>query len=252
MIESFSLAGRAALVTGSSRGIGASIGRGLAAANAEVVFHGNTTPPGALPSGAVFLTADLQEADAPRRLIAEAFRAKPALDLLVANAGGFFDTPFFQMGAVEWERTINLNVRAAYFLVQAFARELAARDRAGAVVVVSSTNGIHPEEDGTAYDISKGALITMTRTLALALAPHRIRVNGIAPGLIRTPLTAPWMEAHPEKRRHYENKILMHRVGDADECAGAAVFLLSSAASYITGQLLVIDGGLTVGQIAPM
>ena len=147
---------------------------------------------------------------------------------------------------------MNLNVRAAYFLVQAFARELVARQRPGAVVIVSSTNGFQSEEESTAYDTSKGALVMMTRTLAQALAPHGIRVNGLAPGLIRTPLTIPWIDTQHEKRRHYEKKILLGRVGEAEDCAGTAVFLLSPASAYITGQVLVVDGGLTVGQIGRM
>jgi NAD(P)-dependent dehydrogenase (short-subunit alcohol dehydrogenase family) len=89
----------------------------------------------------------------------------------------------------------------------------------------------------------------MTRTLAVALAPQGIRVNSIAPGLIRTPLTSGWMDREPEKVAHYENKILAGRVGVPEDCAGACVFLCSRAASYITGQTLVVDGGLTITQI---
>jgi NAD(P)-dependent dehydrogenase (short-subunit alcohol dehydrogenase family) len=136
--------------------------------------------------------------------------------------------------------------------VQAFAREMVARKRAGSVVIVSSTNGFLAEEDSTAYDTSKGALVMMTRTLAQALAPHNIRVNGMAPGLIRTPLTASWIDSQDNKRHHYEKKILLGRIGESEDCAGATAFLLSPAAGYITGQVLVVDGGLTTGQIGKM
>ncbi len=251
-MQAFSLAGSAALVTGSSKGIGLAIGEALHAAGAEVVFHGNTTHPAALPPGSAFVTGDLLSADAPGRLVAAALAAKPGLDLLVCNAGSFFDRDFLAMGPAEWERTMNLNVRAVYFLVQAFAKALIARQRPGAVVIVSSTNGFQSEEESTAYDTSKGALVMMTRTLAQALAPHRIRVNGMAPGLIRTPLTAPWLDTQPAKRKHYEKKILLERIGEPGDCAGPTAFLLSPAAAYITGQVLVVDGGLTVGQIGRM
>ena len=87
----------------------------------------------------------------------------------------------------------------------------------------------------------------LTRTLAQSLAPHGIRVNGIAPGLIRTPMTAGTLNS--PKQAHYEKKILLGRVGEPEDCAGAVVFLLSPAAQYITGQIIVIDGGLTLGQI---
>jgi len=251
-MKAFSLAPSAALVTGSTKGIGHAIALGLREAGAEVIFHGSKRPEN-LPAGNRFLAANLQAAAAPATLIAGAFRELPGLDLLVCNAGSFFDVPFLEMGPDRWERTMNLNVRATYFLVQAFARELVARQRGGAVVIVSSTNGFQSEDDSTAYDTSKGALVMMTRTLAQSLAPHRIRVNGLAPGLIHTPLTDSWLGGKkPETRRHYEKKILLGRIGEAVDCAGAAVFLLSPAAAYITGQVLVVDGGLTVGQIGKL
>ncbi|MDB6167609.1 MAG: short-chain dehydrogenase [Verrucomicrobia bacterium] len=251
-MKAFSLAPSAALVTGSSKGIGLAVARALHVAGAEVVFHGNTSRPPDLPGNCAYVKGDLLAAGTPATLIADALRAKPALDLLVCNAGSFFDKDFLQMGPDEWDRTMNLNVRAVYFIVQAFARELVARQRPGAVVIVSSTNGFQSEDESTAYDTSKGALVMMTRTLAQALAPHRIRVNGMAPGLIRTPLTAPWIDSQPEKRRHYEKKILQARIGEPEDCAGPTAFLLSPAAAYITGQVLVVDGGLTVGQIGRM
>jgi NAD(P)-dependent dehydrogenase (short-subunit alcohol dehydrogenase family) len=169
------------------------------------------------------------------------------LDLMVCNAGSFFDVPFREMTPVLFERTINLNVRANYFLAQAFAREMAARNRPGAMVLTSSTNGFHPEEDSTAYDTSKGGVVMLTRTLAISLASQHIRVNGLAPGLIKTPLTAGLLNS--DKQSHYEKKIVLGRLGEPDDCAGAAVFLLSPAARYITGQIIVVDGGLTLGQI---
>jgi NAD(P)-dependent dehydrogenase (short-subunit alcohol dehydrogenase family) len=251
-MKAFSLAGSTALVTGSTQGIGLAIAQGLRDSGAAVVFHGNTARPASVPADCAFLPGDLLDPDAPAALIAGAFRQKPALDLLVCNAGSFFDAPFLEMDLTRWDRTMNLNARATYFAVQAFARELIARQRPGAVVIVSSTNGLQSEEDSTAYDASKGALVMMTRTLAQALAPHRIRVNSIAPGLIRTPLTAPWIDTQAEKRRHYEKKILLARIGEPGDCAGAAAFLLSPAAGYVTGQVLVVDGGLTTGQIGRM
>ncbi|MEO7600144.1 MAG: SDR family oxidoreductase, partial [Opitutus sp.] len=181
--------------------------------------------------------------------IRTAFAAQPELDLLVCNAGSFFDVPFLEMTGELFARTLDLNVRANYFVAQAFARELVARQRPGAIVTTSSTNGFQPEDDSSAYDISKGAMVMLTRTLAQSLAPHQIRVNGIAPGLIRTPLTA---GLGLSKVQHYEKKILLGHLGEPDDCAGAAVFLLSPAASYITGQIIVVDGGLTLGQIGRM
>ena len=243
----FSLAGSTALVTGSSQGIGFAIAHGLHGAGAQVVFHGKDAGAPAMPPGSVYLAEDLLDPEGPARLVRAAFQQRPGLDLLVCNAGSFFDVPFLEMQPARWEKTINLNVRGSYFTAQAFARELVARQRPGAIVTTCSTNGFQPEDDSTAYDISKGAMVMLTRTLAQSLAAHHIRVNGIAPGLIRTPLTAGLNDA--EKQKHYEKKILLGRLGEPDDCAGAVVFLLSPAARYITGQIIVVDGGLTLGQI---
>lgn len=242
----FDLTGHHALVTGSTRGIGRALALGLEQVGAEVLLHGL---PGAEDSSPEALREDLAGPGAPERLLEKALKAKPDLDLLVCNAGGGFDVPFPDMDRARWDKTMRLHLEAPYFLIQSFARSLGARQRSGAVVIVGSTNGFLAEADSTAYDTSKGALVMMTRTLAVALAPQGIRVNSIAPGLIRTPLTSGWMDSEPEKVAHYEKKILAGRVGIPEDCAGACVFLCSSAASYVTGQTLVVDGGLTVTQI---
>jgi NAD(P)-dependent dehydrogenase (short-subunit alcohol dehydrogenase family) len=250
MMKAFSLKGHAALVTGSSQGIGLAIARGLSDAGARVVHHGLQTRPAEVPGDAAYVSDDLMNADAARNLIESACRAEPGLDILVCNAGSFFDTPFMEMSPDLWERTMHLNLRANFFLVQAFAKALIARGAPGSVVIVSSTNAFQAEPDSVAYDASKGALAMMTRSLAVSLAPHAIRVNGVAPGLIRTPLSGVWMElrAH-DLVKHYEKKILLGRIGEPDDCAGAVVFLCSAAASYIDGEIIVIDGGLTVSQV---
>ena len=245
-MKTLSLENRGALVTGSTRGIGAAIADGLAESGARVVRHGRANTD-KVPEPC--LLCDLLEPDASIGLLDRAFEASPALDILVCNAGSFFDLPFLEMDRERWSKTLKLNVETPYFLIQEFARRLVAGQRGGSVVIIGSTNGIQAEEDSTAYDISKGALAMMTKTLAVALAPHRIRVNCVAPGLIRTPLTAPWMDAQPAKVKHYESNILLGRIGAGEDCAGACVFLCSGAASYITGQTLYVDGGLTAVQI---
>lgn len=237
------------LVTGSSQGIGFALGQGLLDAGATVVFHGHQERPESIPQGCVYVRQDLGDEAAPATLMA----AAGDLDLLVCNAGSFFDLPVLEMTRERWDKTLQLNVTATFFLAQAFARQCAASKRAGAVVVTSSTNGFQAEADSCAYDASKGALVMLIRSLAVSLAPMGIRVNGIAPGLIRTPLTSTWLEprAH-DLLKHYEKKILLGDVGKPEDCAGAVVFLCSEAARYITGEIIVIDGGLTVGQIGKM
>lgn len=253
MPNPFSLERHAALVTGSSQGIGLAIASGLRDAGARVVHHGLSPRPDDLPPGSTYVSCDLTTDDAAPGLIESACRAEPHLDTLVCNAGSFYDLPFLDMTAELWEKTMRLNLRATFFLVQAFARRLIARNAPGSVVIVSSTNGFQGEPDSVAYDTSKGGLVMMTRSLAVSLAPHNIRVNGLAPGLIRTPLTEVWMQtrAH-DLLPHYEKSIPLARIGAPRDCAGAAVFLCSDSASYITGEIIVIDGGLTVSQVGRM
>lgn len=250
MTKAFSLEGRAALVTGSSQGIGFAVAQGLQEAGARVVYHGHQSRPAGIPGESSYLTADLLQNEAAESLLAEAVKAEPGLDLLVCNAGSFFDLPVLEMTRERWDRTLALNLTSTFFLAQAFARHLVVADRPGNIVITSSTNGFQGEANSCAYDSSKGALVMLTRSLAVSLAPHGIRVNGIAPGLIRTPLTEEWMV--PQARNlltHYENKILLGHVGTPQDCAGAVVFLCSDAARYITGEIIVVDGGLTVAQI---
>lgn len=243
------LSGKSALVTGSARGIGHAIADGLRSAGAQVIFHGLHPRPDDIPADAPFLQADLGTPANAAQLCADAVSLLPNLDTLVCNAGSFFDVPFLEMDLERWQRTFDLNLTSPYFLVQAFARHLIAAQRSGSVVLITSTNGFQAEEDSTAYDTSKGALVMLTRTLAQALAPHGIRVNAVAPGLIRTPLTQGWIDAGDGKKEHYEDKILLSRIGEPQDCAGAVAFLASPSAGYITGQILTVDGGLTVGQI---
>lgn len=246
-MKAFSLEGHAALVTGSSQGIGAAIADGLEACGAAVIRHGLQ------PGEGSYLQADLSDTSDKSELMQRAFALQPGLDTLVLNAGSFFDALFLEMTAEAWDKTIALNLRATFFLAQAFARKRVALGGGGSIVIVSSTNGFQAEADSVAYDTSKGGLVMMTRSLAVSLAPHGIRVNGIAPGLIRTPLTQQWMEprAH-DLLKHYERKILLGKVGAPADCAGAVAFLCSAAASYITGEIITIDGGLTCTQIGKM
>lgn len=248
-MPSFDLSGRGALVTGSTQGIGLGIARGLQEAGANVIFHGKECDP---EVGSACLPMDLTLPSAPRLLMERAFALMPRLDILVCNAGGFFDVPFLDMAPQSFDKTFALNVRAPFFLAQAFARELVQQKRPGSIILVASTNGLQAEPNSAAYDTSKGSLIMMARTLALSLADHNIRVNALAPGLIRTPLTSRWLDSNPEKREHYEKNIPLGRVGAIEDCAGTVVFLASDAGSYITGQHIVVDGGLTSQQIGPI
>lgn len=255
------LKGHAALVTGSSQGVGAGIAEALAAAGADVVVHAREPEAGArevaercrahgVQAACVF--HDLLgpvEAGADE-LLGKALGAHAGLDLLVNNAGGFFDAPYLEISAAGLEKTLRLNVVSAYFLTQRFARHWVARGVGGRVVFTGSVNGILAERNSTAYDVSKGAVEMLVRSLAVALAPHGIRVNGMAPGFVATPLSSRAL-ARPGFREWLALHTPNGEVPPAAVCGPAVAFLLSDAAAHICGHMLRVDGGISAWQHPP-
>ncbi len=255
------LHGRTALVTGSSQGIGRAIAISLAKSGANLVLHGLKRDAAAEASIAAcrefdvrvsFVEGDLAAPNnkAANRIAAEANELEPSIDLLVNNAGGYFDVPFLQMDADIFEKTMHLNVFAYFYLTQWFARRWVEQQTPGRVLMIGSINGRLAEATHVAYDTSKGAVEMMVKSLCCELAPHGVRVNGIAPGLFYTPLTAPalddaaarqWMESHTPNGKVPGPEV----VGDA------AVFLLSDGAEHIHGQMLLVDGGMSAWQQPP-
>lgn len=245
----FSLQGHGALVTGSARGIGFAIACGLHEAGAELVFHGTKKRPDNIPADCPYLSGNLRNPTTQRDLIRATRTRLNHLDLLVCNAGAMYDLPFLEMNSERWHQSLEVNLSANYFLIQEFTRMLDEEGRPGSVVIVTDTSGSQPDYDCTAYDIAKAGLIGMVKTLSVALGPHKIRVNGIAPGVIDTDFTHARLGKTPERVEDYEAKMPLGRFGTAADCVGAAVFLCSDAASYITGQILPVDGGLGVSRV---
>jgi NAD(P)-dependent dehydrogenase (short-subunit alcohol dehydrogenase family) len=252
------LTGHSALITGSSSGIGRAIATAFAAAGANVVIHGRDDDTGlretAAECSARGVTVSTIAADlaVPSQgmideLFNQAVATSPRLDIIVNNAGHFLDLPFEQM---TWERfaaTMQLNVTTGYFLSQRFARHWIENDVAGRILFTGSINGRLAEPNSTAYDISKGAVEMMVKTLAVALAPKNIRVNGIAPGLVRTGTTK-WIDQRPEQANWVARHTPNGQIPSADVCGPAAVFLSSDAAAHIHGQMLLVDGGMSAWQ----
>jgi NAD(P)-dependent dehydrogenase (short-subunit alcohol dehydrogenase family) len=195
------------------------------------------------------LTEDLAQPPASYldRLLMHVDQVMPSVDLLVNNAGTYIDPPFWELDYECYRKTMHLNVAAGLFLTQALSRRWVQQGIEGRVLFTGSINGLLSEPQHVAYDTSKGAVAAMVRSLCVTLAPCGIRVNSLAPGLVRTPLTDvlnrdsrldAWMKLHTPNGQ----------VPSAEVCGGAAVFLLSDAARHIHGQTLYVDGGMSAWQ----
>jgi glucose 1-dehydrogenase len=252
------LKGHSALVTGSTKGVGRSIAEAFAAAGANVVLHGRARDEIAEQVivscqghgvDVEFVTADLMSDSIPtvERLFADAIAAMPEIDILVNNAGTYIDKPFLEMDWPTYDRTMRLNVAAPYFLTQRFARHWIENKVAGRVLLIGSINGRLAEPTHSCYDTSKGAIDAMVRSLCVSLAPHRIRVNGLAPGLVRTPLTS-IIDRDERFRRWMQLHTPSGQVPHSDVCGSGAVYLCSDDAWHVHGQMLLVDGGMSAWQ----
>ena len=253
------LRGHAALVTGSTKGVGRSIVEALAAAGADVLVHGRAVgqdseetlakcrcPRYCAPE---FITGDLTGPTIPtvESLFTTATTVFPRLDLLVNNAGTYIDKPYLEMDWETYDYTMRLNVASPYFLTQRFSRYWIEKGIGGRVLMIGSINGRLAEPIHTCYDSSKGAIEAMVKSFCVSLAPHKIRVNGLAPGLVRTPLTSV-VDRDPRFARWMELHTPNGEVPHSDVCGGGAVYLLSDMASHVHGQMLLVDGGMSAWQ----
>jgi len=252
------LHGHSALVTGSTKGVGRSIAEAFAAAGCHVVLHGRNRDANAEEAlstcrsrgvHADYVTADLmgETISTVESLFAAAIHALPQIDILVNNAGTYIDKPFLEMDWETYDRTMRLNVAAPYFLTQRFAQHWIANQTAGRVLLIGSINGRLAEPTHSCYDSSKGAIDAMVRSLCVSLAPHGIRVNGLAPGLVRTPLTS-IIDRDERFRRWMELHTPSGQVPHSDVCGSGAVFLCSDDAWHVHGQMLLVDGGMSAWQ----
>jgi len=249
MTVSIDLSGKVALVTGGSRGIGRAAAESLARAGARVAVNYSKDrgaadeTVAAIQSAdreAVALAADLSDPARARALVADVVARWRRLDIVVNNAGIWEEDIAGEESLDVWDRTFAVNVRGAYLVTDAAIPHLV-REK-GSIVFVSSTAGQRGESKHSAYAASKGALISYTKSLAAELGPKGVRVNCVAPGWVRTDMTAATLD-DPSSRAEIERTIPLGRVGEPAEIAGAILFLVSDLARFVQGEILNVNGG---------
>ncbi len=250
----FSLEGRVAIVTGASRGIGEAIAVRLAEAGAAVVLAARKPEGleavarriGAAGGRALAVAAHTGKPAEVEALVARGVAAFGKVDVLVNNAAA---NPYFGplLGVEEgaWDKTFEVNVKGYFAATRAVVGHLRSRKAPGSIVNVASIVGLRAAPLQGVYGMTKAAVISMTRTLAQELGPEGIRVNAIAPGLVETRFASALVSSEPLRDR-FVSRTALGRHAQPDEIAGAAVYLAGDASAYVTGHVLVVDGGTTV------
>jgi NAD(P)-dependent dehydrogenase (short-subunit alcohol dehydrogenase family) len=248
------LSAKVAIVTGASQGIGASIARRFAEAHATVVVHFRSNAGGASEIAAtlseaggdvIAIHADLRNAAAVKNLVEQTINRFGRLDVLVNNAGVFPNKSLLDMTAEEWREMYESVVETTMLCTQAAARQMQSSG-GGAIVNIASIGAIHPAPDHSHYNSAKAAVVMFTKSAALELGRYGIRVNAVSPGLIARPgIEEQW----PDGVARWQTKALLQRLGQPEDIADACLFLASPAARWITGQNLVVDGGVTSSAI---
>lgn len=244
-----SLANRVAVVTGGSRGIGAAIVRMFCDAGAKVVFnyHRNREAADAVTAdcggSAVALKADVARVADAERLIGGAVRRFGKLDILVANAGiwNADDVPIDGMTERQWDEMIDTNLKGTYTVTRFAVRQMK-KQKSGRVIAISSTAGQRGESLHAHYAAAKGGIISFVKGLSTELAPYNILVNCVAPGWVMTDMAAPVMRTAADKKKVF-SVIPLRRVGRPEEIAGPVLFLASDLSTFITGEILNVNGG---------
>ncbi len=253
--ELFDLSGRTALVTGGGRGMGRHMAIGLAEAGAEVIVVSRKLDAcqevadeiQKAGGRAVALSADLSESAEIDSLVARLSTEAPRIDVLVNNAARAWAAPTLEYPLEAWDRVFDLNVRGLFYLSQQIGRRMAEAG-SGSIIQIASISAWRGAPDSeqpvVAYNASKGAVVALTIDMAVKLAEHGVRVNAIAPGPFLTDMMN-HIRHDEERLRRYEQSLPLARAGLEDDIKGVAVFLASEASRFITGQTIVVDGGLT-------
>jgi len=246
------LQGKRVLISGGSSGIGLATAQRFLDEGSRVFLAGldqrevDSALAGLRPSGEVSgLACDVSLEGDVARMVAAAHRALGGIDVLINNAGTARRDPFLAIAAGDWDRIVAVNLRGMFLVAQAVSRHMAERG-GGVIINMSSTNGLAGEEDYAHYNASKGGVLLLTKTMAVELGNHGIRVNALCPGYIRTPLNEAMSASAGGtefETAYARERIPLGRAGEAEEVAAAYAFLASDDASFIHGAALVIDGG---------
>jgi len=255
------LVGKNALVTGGATGIGEAIAVRFAQEGANVAINYLSAPElaeraqemaqqacdiiRAQECQAIVVQTDISDEDAVAGMFKEVLDRWGRLDILVNNAGIQRECPSDQMSMREFDEVVAVNLRGAYLCAREALRHFLSRGGGGVIVNDSSVHQAIPKPKFIGYSVSKGGMGNLTRTLALEYADRGIRVNAVGPGAIATPMNEAWIN-DPHRRKEVERHIPVGRVGMPEEIAAVAAFLASDDASYITGQTIFADGGLTL------
>ena len=241
------LSGRTALVTGSTRGIGRAIAESLAGAGARVAVVGRdqakaAEAAAAIGGGAQGFAADVGDPASITALVENVEKAFGQIDILVNNAGLTRDNILFRIKDDDWDTVLDANLRGAFLAIRATSRGMIKR-RWGRIINIASIVGITGNKGQANYAASKAGLIGLTKSVAKELGSRNVLVNAVAPGFIETDMTAAMT---PEARAALSGQIPLERLGSPTDIAGVVTFLASEYAAYITGQTLVVDGGMVM------
>jgi NAD(P)-dependent dehydrogenase (short-subunit alcohol dehydrogenase family) len=253
----FNLDGKKAIVTGGSRGIGKALALGLAAHGADVAIIVRSTVDRAeavaqeikaAGRDALVIKADVSNEADIKRAVDDVMAKWGRIDILVNNAGVIFPGASESYGIDDWRKTMATNLDGVFLMSRAVGEHMI-RQKSGSIVTIGSMSGliVNWPFRHTAYNVSKAGVHMLTKGLATEWAEHNIRVNAIAPGYILTELTEEVLKEHPDVVNNvWAKNAVMNRIGSVDELVGAAVYLASGASSFTTGEVMVIDGGLTL------
>ncbi|WP_394584064.1 SDR family oxidoreductase [Cytobacillus firmus] len=251
VMELFDLTGKTALITGGGRGLGAQIAEGLAEAGANVVLCSRKVEAcqetadrlAALGVNTLALSCDISNQGDVRKVVEETVQEFGAIDILVNNSGATWGAPAEEMPFEAWQKVINVNVTGTFLMSQA-AGKVMIEQGSGKIINIASVAGLGGTDprvmDTIGYNTSKGAVITMTKDLAVKWGRYGINVNAIAPGFFPTKMSSAIME---QGRSPILEATPLRRFGSDDDLKGAALFLASNASNYVTGDVLIVDGG---------